>query len=464
MLNKDLCIKVLEESLKTGADFAEIYAENTCDDSLEMMSGEVSNKSFTNLYGVGLRILKNNEEVYGHTSDLSEESLLKLAKDLSLSFGPQQYDVKVELNEEENKNVHTVLKDPQDLAYLDLKLNMLRTSYNACKEVSDKVNQVINSITCHKQNVLICNSLGKMVKDTRCFTRFTLTVFVKDGDLKESMSESFGRNQGLEAFEQIDLKEFSQEVTNGAMTMLYAEPMVGGVMPVIIHNKFGGVILHEACGHSLEATSVSKNLSVFSGKMGTKIASDIVTAVDDGTLLNQWGSENYDDEGTPTKRNVLIENGILKSYLVDLKNDRRMNHGVTGSSRRQNYKFSPTSRMSNTFFVNGTSTVEEIIANTKEGFFAKRMGGGSVNPVTGEFNFIVNEGYMIKDGKIDKPVKGAALIGNGKDTLLNIDMIANNLDHGPGMCGSMSGSIPAGVGQPTIRLSSMLVGGKGGKK
>ena len=420
MLSKDLCIKVLEESLKTGGDFAEIYAEDTCDDSLEMMSGEVSNKSFTNIYGVGLRILKNNEEVYGHTSDLSEASLLKLAKDLSLSFGPQAYNVKVELNEEVVENKHLVEKDPQDLKNLDLKLNMLRTVYNSCKEVSDKVVQVINSITCHKQNVLICNSLGKMVHDTRCFTRLTLTVFVKDGDLNESMNESFGRNQGLEAFEQIDLVEFAKGVTESAMTMLYAEPMVGGVMPVIIHNKFGGVILHEACGHSLEATSVSKNLSVFCGKMGTKIASDIVTAVDDGTVLNQWGSENVDDEGTPSQRNVLIENGILKSYLVDYKNDRRMNHGLTGSSRRQSYKFSPTSRMTNTFFVNGTSTVEEIIANTKEGFFAKRMGGGSVNPVTGEFNFAVNEGYMIKDGKIDKPVKGAALIGNGKDTLLNI--------------------------------------------
>ena len=464
MLSKELCTKVLEKALKTGGDYAEIFAEDTYDETVAMLLGEVSDINVSNTYGLGLRILKNNEEVYGYTSDLSEESLLKLAENLAVRFGEPVHDVKVTLEEIVVENNHKVYVDPQDPKNKQHKIDLLKESYNACKEYSDKVVQVMNSVYSNKQNVLIANSLGKYIKENRSRVRFTLTVVVKDGELMESMNESYGRNQGLEAFDNIDIKEFSENVTKSAVTMLYAEPMVGGVMPVIIHNKFGGVILHEACGHSLEATSVAKGLSVFCGKMGTKIASDIVTAVDDGTVTNQWGSTNVDDEGNFTKKNVLIENGILKSYLVDYKNDRRMNHGLTGSSRRQSYKFSPTSRMTNTFFINGTSTFDEIIANTKEGFLAMRMGGGSVNPVTGEFNFSVSEGYMIKDGKIDKPVKGAALIGNGKDTLLNIDMIANNLDHGPGMCGSQSGSVPAGVGQPTIRLSSMLVGGKGGKK
>jgi TldD protein len=239
--------------------------------------------------------------------------------------------------------------------------------------------------------------------------------------------------------------------------------MVGGVMTVVVHNAFGGVLLHEACVHSLEATSVAKGTSVFCGKLAQKIASDIVTAIDDGTIANAWGSLNVDDEGEPTKRNVLIENGILKSYLVDFRNSRKMNHPVTGSSRRQSYKYSPTSRMTNTFFAPGKSTFEEIIANTEYGLFAKKMGGGSVNPATGEFNFAVNEGYLIENGKITKPVRGATLVGSGAEILANIDMIADNLDFGYGMCGSLSGSIPTSVGQPTIRVKNLTVGGRGEK-
>jgi TldD protein len=246
--------------------------------------------------------------------------------------------------------------------------------------------------------------------------------------------------------------------------MLHADEMTGGEMPVVLHNGFGGVILHEACVHGLEATSVANGMSVFCGKVGQKIASDIVNAVDEGISDNLWGSINIDDEGTPSQRRLLIENGILKGYLVDKRNSRKMNHPITGSSRRESYKFQTTSRMTNTYFLPGTSTFEEIIANTEKGLFAKQMGGGSVNPATGEFNFAVNVGYLIEHGKITKPVKGATLVGSGKDVLMRIDMIADNLDVGQGMCGSLSGSVPTNVGQPTIRLSHMTVGGKGGAK
>ena len=245
-------------------------------------------------------------------------------------------------------------------------------------------------------------------------------------------------------------------------TKAIAKECPSGKMPVIIGNGFGGVIFHEACGHSLEATSVAKGLSVFSGKKGTKIASSIVSAVDDGTILGAWGSGNIDDEGNKTQRNLLIKNGILNSYLVDNFNGRRMGEKGNGATRRQSYKFEPTSRMSNTFILPGKSTPEEIIAATKFGLYAKSMGGGSVNPATGEFNFAVNEGYIIEDGKIAYPVKGATLIGSGKDTLLKIDMVGNDLKRAQGMCGSSSGSIPADVGQPTIRVSEMTVGGRGG--
>jgi len=233
-------------------------------------------------------------------------------------------------------------------------------------------------------------------------------------------------------------------------------------MPVLIDNGFGGVIFHEACGHGLEATSVAKKASVFADKIGQQIASPIVTAIDDGTLPNEWGSINIDDEGSPARRNVLIENGILKTYLVDYLNGLKMTppRPSTGSSRRQSYQFAPTSRMTNTYIAPGHETPEAIIADTEYGFYAKQMGGGSVEPATGEFNFAVVEGYMIRHGKVAEPVRGATLIGKGSEVLMDIDRVANNLKHGQGMCGSISGSVPTNVGQPLIRVKQMTIGGR----
>ncbi|MGL5353484.1 MAG: TldD/PmbA family protein, partial [Clostridium sp.] len=221
-----------------------------------------------------------------------------------------------------------------------------------------------------------------------------------------------------------------------------------------------GVIFHEACGHSLEATAVAKGNSVFTDKLGQQIASSKVTAIDDGTISNAWGSTNIDDEGNKTRKNILIENGILKSYMIDKLNGRRMGAESTGSGRRQNYKFAPTSRMTNTYIANGTDKTEDIIKSIENGLYAKKMGGGSVNPVTGEFNFAVSEGYIVKNGVIQKPVRGASLIGKGSEIRMNIDMVGDNLGRGQGMCGSSSGSIPTDVGQPLIRVKEITVGGR----
>jgi len=244
--------------------------------------------------------------------------------------------------------------------------------------------------------------------------------------------------------------------------MLHAVDCPAGVFSVVIDGGFGGVIFHEACGHSLEATSVSRGNSVFCGKLGQQIAASCVTAIDDGIMPGEWGSINVDDEGTPSRRRVLIENGILKSYMVDILGGRRMGMEPTGSSRRQNYTFAPTSRMTNTFIAPGKDDAEEMIRTMGDGLFAASMGGGSVNPLTGEFNFAVDEGYWVKDGKILCPVRGATLIGKGHEVLHNIDRVGPEMWMAPGMCGSMSGSVPTNVGQPRIRVSSIIVGGKGG--
>ncbi len=255
-------------------------------------------------------------------------------------------------------------------------------------------------------------------------------------------------------------KEVGEHAAKQAITMLHAGYCPAGKMTVAIENGFGGVIFHEACGHSLEATSVALGRSQFCGKLGQKIATEKVTAVDDGTIPNAWGSINIDDEGHPSQRNVLIEKGVLKTYMIDRFNGRRMGMEATGNCRRQDYTFTPTSRMTNTVIMPGEDKNEDIIASIEYGLYAKEMGGGSVNPVTGDFNFAVREAYMVRNGKICEPVRGASLIGKGSEILQDIDMVGTDLATGQGMCGSASGSIPTDVGQPLIRVSSITVGGR----
>jgi TldD protein len=242
--------------------------------------------------------------------------------------------------------------------------------------------------------------------------------------------------------------------------MAHGDLCPSGKMPVIIDNGFGGVIFHEACGHGLEATSVAKGTSVYTGKLGEKIASDVVTAIDDGTIPNGWGSFNINDEGEKPQRNVLFENGVLKNYMIDKLGSIRMGMAQTGAGRRQSYQFAPTSRMTNTYIAPGKSSNEEIFKNTEYGLYAKKMGGGSVNPATGDFNFAVLEGYLVENGEITTPVRGATLIGTGLEVIQQIDMVGKELEYGQGMCGSSSGSIPAWVGQPMIRVKEITVGGR----
>ena len=462
MISKNLAKRVLNAALATGGDFAELFLEDTISnglvrDSLDAIN--IANSSVT--YGAGLRILKGLQSVYGYTNDLSKEGLLKLASSLSCRFEGRRVCKVKDFVEEEGTN-HKATKIGKDVTKAHKK-KIVNEAYRACKSTSKYIAQVSVSLMDKVQNVVIINSDGKWVKDQRVRVRLGISAIAFKDGIMETAFEGPGAQKGFEFFDEIDYKAIARSVGKSAITTLKAQECPSAKMDVIIENGFGGVIFHEACGHSLEATSVAKGLSVFCGKKGQKIASDLVTAVDDGTIENGWGSGNYDDEGNKTTRNVLIENGVLKSYLVDSANGRRMNEAATGCCRRESYKYPLTSRMSNTFICNGTSSVEEMIKATKKGLYCKKMGGGSVNPVTGEFNFALSEGYLIRNGKITRPVKGATLVGSGSEILLNIDMVGNNLRRAQGMCGSSSGSIPADVGQPCIRVRNITVGGRGGK-
>ncbi len=459
-INETLAKEILEVALSTGGDFAEVYMENTTNEVLRLHSGKLSTANVSKVKGAAIRIIKGELEVNSSITDCTYENLLKAAKTLAGSFNDKKH---VEVQPFVEKKVELVV-NPKNVRGNDVsrEVNLLKTASDTIYAYSKEIVQVICSITKVEKRIFVFASDSTWQTDYRCNTRLACQAVASDGKEMETGFDSFGRNQGMEMFDGFDVVPFAKQVAHDAVEMLHAEPMQGGEMPVVINNGFGGVILHEACVHGLEATAVAKGMSVFCNKLGQKVASDIVNAVDDGTNLNAWGSINVDDEGTPSKCNVLIENGILKSYLVDKRNSKKMNHPITGSSRRESYKYQTTSRMTNTYFLNGKSTFDEIIKSTEKGLFAEKMGGGSVNPATGEFNFAVQVGYMIENGKITKPVKGATLVGSGKDVLLHIDMIGDNLSCGYGMCGSMSGSIPTIVGQPTIRVSKMTVGGKGG--
>ncbi len=462
MISRLLAVKVLNTALATGADFAEIYLEETVSTNMGLDTGKIEAIGSSVSYGAGIRLFKKLQSVYGFTNDLSAKGLLKLAQSLSKSFkGEPQIDVgrieKVRVKK------HHQSKVPLALVSKEEKIKLMKELGAVMADFDKRIVRTQVNFSHSDKKVTIFNSNGKEFHDARSRGRIYLLAVASANGQIETSGEGPGAQAGMEYFtDVIDLKAKAKEVAQTAITMLLADECPSGKMPVVIGNGFGGVIFHEACGHALEATSVAKKLSVFTDKLGQQIANPIVTAIDDGTIENGWGSGNIDDEGNPTQKNVLIEKGILKSYLVDDFNGRRMGIKGNGASRRQNYRYEPTSRMSNTYIANGTSTPEEIIADTKFGLYAKSMGGGSVNPATGDFNFAVSEAYMIRDGKIAEPVKGATLIGNGADILKKIDRIANDLERAQGMCGSVSGSIPADVGQPTLRVSEITVGGRGG--
>lgn len=458
MISPILAQKVLEAALSHGGDFSEIFIEEKYKTNLELIGGRLEHAVTGRDFGLGLRILNGSNAIYVHTNRLDEESLIAFAKSASKVAGSFKPHENVCLNAKPYQT-HLFSKYPEQVEKAR-KVALMRQIHQAASAYDPLITQVIARYMDEDQRVLIANSEGLLVEDRRLRTRLSATCVASyNGQMQTGMADRAGLI-GFELYDDADIAGIGIEAAKTAKTMATAEDCVSGRFPVIIDNAFGGVIFHEACGHGLEAEFISKGASVFTGKLDKQIATPILTAIDDGTMANGWGSGIVDDEGHPTQRNVLIEKGILKSYLVDRRNGLRMDTPANGSSRRQSYQFAPTSRMSNTFIAPGQSKLGDLIGSVDFGLYAKKMGGGSVNPATGEFNFSVGEAYMVRNGKIAEAVKGATLIGTGLEVLQKIDMVADNLDYGFGMCGASSGSIPAIVGQPAVRVSEITVGGK----
>ena len=460
MIPRDICQRVLAKAVSTGADYAEIFAENTVNHAISMIDSRVDSIRDSVIAGAAVRVYKGLRSVMATTVDTSESGLLRCAEQAADALGQGTAQIDIVLRERLFGDIHPVKIVPSSVPNAR-KVEILKEGYFAAKEYDASIVQATGSLLDVDHNILIANSEGLYTQDRQIRTRISVSAVAEKNGETQTGSCNPGRRMGLEVFDSIiDPKATGIHAAKQAVTMAGAGYCPAGVMPVAIDNGFGGVIFHEACGHSLEASSVAYGRSQFAGKLGQKIASDKVTAIDDGTIPNAWGSINIDDEGTPAQKNVLIENGVLKSYMVDKFNGRRMGMPSTGNARRQSYAYTPTSRMTNTYIAPGTDKNEDIIASMEYGLYAKEMGGGSVNPVTGQFNFSVNEGYIVRNGVICEPVRGASLVGKGSDVIQNIDMVGTDLDMGQGMCGSSSGSVPTNVGQALIRVSSITVGGR----
>ena len=456
-----MCEQVLARALRRGGTFAEIFYEDTRSFHMTLRSRKIERASVSRPRGAGVRIYDGLRSIYVYTCDVTLSGLLRAADRAAAAVTDTRgTGTDVVLHEKTFTDMHPVRMSAL-AADAGARAGILRAADSAARGVSPRITQVNAGLIAKEQHVIIANSEGLFTGDTRTYTRLTCSAIASDGTENQTGTDNPGARMGFELFStRVDPAASGEKAARTAVTMLDAPYCSAGEMPVVIAGGFGGVIFHEACGHSLEATSVEPGMSEFAGKLGQPIAAPCVTAIDDGTMPGEWGSENIDDEGTPTTRLVLIENGVLKNYMIDRLNGRKMGMAPTGSGRRESYAYAPTSRMRNTFIAEGNDDEEEMLRTMGDGLYAAQMGGGSVNPATGEFNFAVQEGYLVKDGKIATPVRGASLIGKGSEILMRIDRVGRHMTMGQGMCGSSSGSVPTNVGQPTIRVSRLTVGGK----
>lgn len=459
MFNDQDCLRILEQAMSTTADFAEVFQEVKEQKSVSLLNGQVIKASTGFDSGTGIRLLAGTNSVYVYSSDNDLEVLLKLAKEAAAAIKGNDKGQIEALKDLCRTTKSTIAIDPMNVPKKDI-VDFLKQSSDFALNYSPLITQVASSIASSKRTTKVINTKGVNAEESTNRIRLSVeTIATKDNE-KQSGRVAPGTMRGYEFINEYPLIDKTRECCDTAIRMVNAGYAPSAKMPVILGNAFGGVIFHEACGHALESTSVGIKNSYFTDMLGEQIASSIVSARDNARIDGEWGSYATDDEGNTSSDLLLIENGILKNYLVDELGARRMNTKPTGCSRRQNYSYAPTSRMSNTYICNGESDPKDIIANTEYGLYATQMGGGSVDTSTGDFNFAVNEGFMVRNGKIAEPVRGATLIGKGQEILKNIDMVGNDLELSAGMCGSVSGSVPVTVGQPTIRVSSILVGGR----
>ncbi len=452
---------VLDSMFTRKIDYADLYFQYVCSEGWSLEEGIVKSGSFNIEQGVGVRAISGEKTAFAYSDDISLAAL-RDAAGATAAIGRQGQSRTVKSGAGRARKLYAPA-NPLDSLEADLKVKLLERIEKMARGLDPRVTQVMASLGGTYEVVMVARSDGVQAADVRPLVRLSLQVIAEENGRRESGGAGGGGRFDYAYFTDAVLMDYAQQAVHSAVTNLAARPAPAGAMNVVLGNGWPGILLHEAIGHGLEGDFNRKGSSAFSGRIGQRVAAKGVTVVDDGTIRDRRGSLNIDDEGNATQCTTLIEDGMLKGYIQDSLNARLMKMKPTGNGRRESFAHVPMPRMTNTYMLNGDREPEEIIRSVKHGLYAKNFGGGQVDITSGKFVFSASEAYMIENGKVTYPVKGATLIGNGPDALTRVKMIGNDmkLDTGVGTCGKEGQSVPVGVGQPTLRIDGLTVGGTG---
>lgn len=453
-------LKYLDTIKSKSVDYSDIYFQYSKNEFWTLEDGVVKNGSFSIDQGVGLRSISGEQTAFTYSDDISNSSI-KAAVQAIKSMESNSNSAAYQIPKNKQSSQKYTQNDPIESINNLEKIKILESIDSIAKSISPLVTRVSASLASSFDVVLIQNHFGKLVEDIRPLVRLSVSVIVESKKRREQGSSGGGGRYNLTYFDNHLISKYAKEAVDNALINLEAEASPAGSMTVVLGSGWPGILLHEAIGHGLEGDFNRKGTSAFSNKMGQQVASKGITIVDDGTIKDRRGSLNYDDEGNETKNTTLIEDGKLVGYIQDAQNAKLMNMNLTGNGRRESYAHLPMPRMTNTYMLNGNHSKEEIITSVKNGLYASNFGGGQVDITSGKFVFSASEAYLIKDGRISHPVKGATIIGNGPDILKQVSMVGNDmsLDSGVGTCGKDGQSVPVGVGQPTLKIDNIVVGG-----
>ena len=460
MLDADLVNRTLAAAMRTGADFAEIFAEDRRSSSAILDDGRVEEVVSGRDRGAGIRVVAGDTTGFAHTADLSASGLASAASAASAAARRGGGGTKtVPVSALEAATRLKVRIPPEDVPK-STKVALLTAADAAARSAGSAITQVSARYGDGRRRILVADSDGLFTSDDQVRTLFSVSCVATGDTGMQTGRESAGRTAGFELFDLYDVEEMAHRAARRALTKLTARPAPSGEMPVVVGPGGGGVLFHEACGHGLEADLVAKSASVFAGRIGERVAASMVTLVDDGTMAGEWGHYGIDDEGKPAARNVLISDGVLTDYMWDRLRARKSGRASSGNGRRQSYQHLPMVRMTNTYIANGDAEPDDIVADTPHGVYVAQLGGGQVNTATGDFVFGMTEAYLIENGRITAPIREGNLIGNGPEVLTRIDALGNDFAMGsPGTCGKDGQGVPVGDGTPTLRVTALTVGG-----
>ena len=452
--------RVLDAALRTGGEFAEVFAEDRRSSAARLDDGRVEDLASGRERGAGIRVVSGETTGFAHTSDLSESGLREAAAAAAAAARGGGGGVRTAALRPVDAPAPTTVEVFPETVGKAAKVALLERADDAARSTGAAIRQVSAGYGDNRRRILVANSDGVLATDDQVRTRFVISCVALGDTGLQTGYESLGATVGFELFTESDVEELARQAARRAIAKLVARPAPSGTMPVVIKQGSGGILFHEACGHGLEADHIQKDLSVFAHRVGQQVASPLVTLVDDGTMGPEWGAIAIDDEGRPAARNVLIEDGVLTDYMWDWVRARKEGRASSGNGRRETYQHLPMVRMTNTFVANGTADPDEIVRQTPRGVYVAQLGGGQVNTATGDFTFGTSEAYLIEDGEITEPLRDTNLIGNGPDVLRSIDVVGNDFAMGsPGTCGKQGQGVPVGTGQPTLRVAALTVGG-----